>query len=281
MGAQVTHPYHSKTAVLTSKHQKLELIGPSLKSAVGLDLIEEVLDTDQLGTFSGEIERVGSPLETAIKKARLGMTATGMSLGVASEGSIGPDPLVPFLVSNIETVVFLDSELDIVVSETVRSMDIAAASLKAIPGQDLTEFLAKIGFPQQRVIAKGSAAIEKGIGSMDELAASIQRLSPQSQNGEVLIEPDYRAMYSPTRKVNIQQAAQALAVRLASTCPACTAPGWGKKDYIRGLSCSDCELYHPDAIARELETCVRCDHVQPGKLVAESLDPSRCSSCNP
>lgn len=277
----MAHPYQSQTAVLTSKHQKLELIGAPLKSAVGMNLIEEALDTDQLGTFSGEIERVGSTLETAIKKAKLGMNATGLSLGVASEGSIGPDPFVPFLVSNIETVVFVDSELDIVVSETVRSMEIASASVKALPGQDLIEFLAKIGFPEQRVIARGSTAIEKGIGSLDELGAAIQRLSPQSQNGEVLIEPDYRAMYSPTRRVNIQKAAQALAVRIASLCPECACPGWGKKDFVRGLICSDCGTSHQDAVARELQACVGCDYVQPGKLVAESLDPSRCSSCNP
>lgn len=277
----MTHPYQSKTAVLTSKHQKLELIGAPLREAVGLKLIEEALDTDQLGTFSGEIERLGTPLETAIKKARLGMDATGLTLGVASEGSIGPDPLIPFVVSNIETIVFLDSELDIVIAETIRSVDIAAARLSVTVGQDLDAFLTKLDFPRQRVIVKGAGGMEKGIDSREELDNAILRLSPEGQNGEVLIEPDYRAMHSPTRRANIQQAAEALAVRLSSLCPSCSAPGWGKKDYVRGLLCRDCGMSNPDAISRELQRCVRCDFVEPGKVIAESLDPAKCLNCNP
>lgn len=277
----MTHPYQSKTAVLTSKHQKLELIGAPLRAAVGLNLIEEPLDTDQLGTFSGEIERLDTPLETAIKKARLGMNATGLALGVASEGSIGPDPLVPFMVSDIETIVFLDSELEIVVAETIRSTEIVAARITFTPGQDLSQFLEKLGFPKQRLIVKGTHGVEKGIDSHEELEKAILRISAQSQAGLVEIEPDYRAMHSPTRRANIQQAANAIAIRLASICPSCNSPGWGKKDYVRGLECRDCGTSHPDAIVRELRCCVRCDFVQPGNLIADSLDPARCFSCNP
>jgi hypothetical protein len=278
----MTHPYNSKTAVLTSKHQKLDLLRPSLESATGLSLIEQAMDTDQLGTFSGEIERLGSPLEVAIKKAQLGMIATGLPLGVASEGSIGPDPLVPFVISNIETLVFVDQELGIVISETFRSLDIASGTTQALPGQDLTEYLIKVGFPEQRVIVKSaSGGVEKGLGSISSLEQAIEKLSLHAHESKVSLEPDYRAMHCPTRRVNIAHAAKALALRVASLCPECNAPGWGKKDFLRGLRCSDCGSDHPDAIAQELKTCVRCDFVQPGMVLAESLDPSKCFSCNP
>jgi hypothetical protein len=278
----MTHPYPSKTAVLTSKHQKLDLVRPSLESATGLSLIEQAMDTDHLGTFSGEIERLGTPLEVAIKKAQLGMIATGLPLGVASEGSIGPDPLVPFVISNIETLVFVDQELDIVISETFRSLDIVSATTKTFPGQDLTEYLAKVGFPEQRVIAKSSSGgVEKGLGSISSLEQAIAKLALEAHESSVSLEPDYRAMHCPTRRINIEHAAKALAFRVASLCPDCNAPGWGKKDFVRGLLCSDCGSDHPDAVAQELKTCVRCDFVQPGMVLAESLDPSKCFSCNP
>jgi len=278
----MTHPYNSKTAVLTSKHQKLDLLRPSLESATGLSLIEQAMDTDQLGTFSGEIERLGSPLEVAIKKAQLGMIATGLPLGVASEGSIGPDPFVPFVISNIETLVFVDQELDIVISETFRSLDIVSATTQTFPGQDLTEYLAIVGFPEQRVIAKStSGGVEKGLGSISSLEQAIAKLALEANESKVSLEPDYRAMHCPTRRVNIAYVAKALAFRVASLCPECNAPGWGKKDFVRGLRCSNCGSDHPDAIAQELKTCVRCDFFQPGIVLAESLDPSKCFSCNP
>jgi hypothetical protein len=40
-----------------------------------------------LGTFSGEIERELTPLETLQKKIRMGMEELGLPLGIASEGS--------------------------------------------------------------------------------------------------------------------------------------------------------------------------------------------------
>jgi len=64
-------------------------LGLALKPAMNLD-------TDQLGTFSGEIPRRGALLEVALRKARLGMRAPGLPLGLAGEGTFGPHPAVPF-----------------------------------------------------------------------------------------------------------------------------------------------------------------------------------------
>ena len=48
------------------------------------------VDTDRLGTFTGEVERPGPPRETALMKARLGQRATGLPRALASEGVFGP-----------------------------------------------------------------------------------------------------------------------------------------------------------------------------------------------
>ena len=100
------HPYFDQPIVLTSKHKKLILIQPAFQEIAGLTVVEQDLDTDLLGTFSGEVERAFPQLETAIRKAELGLIKTGANLGLASEGSIGPDPLIPFAISNIEHMVW-------------------------------------------------------------------------------------------------------------------------------------------------------------------------------
>ena len=65
--------YFGAQAVLTTKHEKAKAIALQLKAALGLKLETVEVDTDVLGTFTGEIEREGTPKETAIKKARLGL----------------------------------------------------------------------------------------------------------------------------------------------------------------------------------------------------------------
>ena len=125
------HPYFHKRIALTTKHDKLRLIKPAFDEYVGCELFEVNLDTDKLGTFSGEIERVAPPRETAIQKARIGMKKKGLSLGTASEGSVGPDPIVPFIHSNTEHLVLVDDEIGIVISETYRSFEITATTIMA------------------------------------------------------------------------------------------------------------------------------------------------------
>ena len=95
------HPYQGITAALATKHAKEKVVAPVFAS-LGISLQVPDIDTDLLGTFSGEIERVGTPKEVALKKARMGMKASGLAYGAASEGSIGPDPVVPFLNSDIQ-----------------------------------------------------------------------------------------------------------------------------------------------------------------------------------
>jgi len=55
------------------------------------------LDTDGLGTFTGEVERPAPPRETALLKARLAIETTGLPRALASEGSFGPHPALGFV----------------------------------------------------------------------------------------------------------------------------------------------------------------------------------------
>lgn len=276
--------YRGRTAWLSTKHEKLGLIAPAMNS-VGLEVKAITVDTDQLGTFSGEIPRVKSPLETAIAKAKLGLLETGAELGLASEGTIGPDPQNPFLVSDIETLVFIDLANDLVIHETHRSFDIVARAIELGTDADLQAFLYEVGFPDQGLIArvreKPEAAIVKGIQEQRALAEAIEQLRLASDNGMVLVETDFRAHQSPSRRKNIEQVAQKLAKRLGQHCAKCQIPGFGKLEFRTGLRCEGCGGIDKHAISQEILCCIRCDHTEPGKIVATSLPPERCGWCNP
>lgn len=275
--------YSGKVAVLTSKHQKLELIAPYFLEHLGLEVSELALDTDQLGTFSGEIARTAAPLEVAIAKARLGMAQTGLPYGLASEGSIGPDPLVPFVVSNVELMVFVDDERGIVIYEPYRSFEIASGTTQSATGEDLTEYLERVGFPEQRLIVRPGSEQTwvKGIGDLAGLKEAVRAASALSNTGVAHIECDYRAMHTPTRRINISKAAELLALRLTQICSQCQSPGFGKVTYERGLKCEACGEFDADAVTAEMKGCVSCDHTELGQLIALSLTASKCQRCNP
>ena len=279
------HPYARNRIVLTSKHEKLRLIKPAFDQIVGCELYEINLDTDQLGTFSGEIERSALPRETAIQKARLGMNATDSPLGIASEGSVGPDPLIPFIHSNIEHLVLVDDENEIVISEVYRSFEISVATVTVAPGIDINNFLQKADFPKHGLIVRpnieGKTNCIKGISNLENLLDAIQISSKLSSDGLVVIESDLRAFHSPSRQKNIQEVAKLLATRVAQLCPECQIPGWGRVGYEKGLNCSECGLENPDAVRQERLGCAKCDHIQLGKVLAVALEPVNCEFCNP
>lgn len=279
------HPYSGNRIVLTSKHEKLRLIKPAFDQIVGCELFEINLDTDQLGTFSGEIERLAPPRETAIQKARLGMNATDSTLGIASEGLVGPDPLIPFIHSNIEHLVLIDDENEIVISEVYRSFEISVATVTVAPGIDINDFLQKADFPKHGLIVRPNIENKsnciKGISDLGHLLDAIQISSKLSSDGLVVIESDLRASHSPSRQKNIQEVAKLLATRIAQLCPECQIPGWGRIGYIQGLNCSECGLENPGAIRQEQLGCAKCDHIALGKVLAVALEPAHCEFCNP
>ena len=279
------HPYKNQKIALTTKHDKLRLIAPAFTEQIGCELVEVNLDTDQLGTFTGEIERIDPPRETAIAKARLGMRATGLQIGIASEGSIGVDPLVPFLQSDIEHMVLVDDARGIVIAESYRTFEITAATITVAPGGDLTEFLADADFPNHALIVRPSGTPSnnaiKGITDPQQLFDAITSRAQISPDGLVVVESDLRAMHSPSRQKNITEAAKLLAARVAQLCPACHLPGWGRVGYERGLPCEACGRMQANAIRQERLGCVGCDHTDLGPVLATSVDPANCGGCNP
>ena len=66
--------YAGQTVALLTQHGKAQAIAPVLEPALGCRVVTvEGYDTDQLGTFTREIPRLGTQLEAARRKARIGM----------------------------------------------------------------------------------------------------------------------------------------------------------------------------------------------------------------
>ncbi|MEY4291205.1 MAG: hypothetical protein RL130_1147 [Actinomycetota bacterium] len=277
------HPYAGKSAVLATLHKKGNLIAPEFAKILKMSVEEVAIDTDSLGTFSGEIERIGSAKEIALKKARLGMSATGAVRGLASEGSIGADFYIPFIQSDVELIAFVDDEIGIEVVESYRSTEIIAHAISIDSPVDLTDFLKLADFPRHKLIVRSTEKpiyfCKKEIDSEESLYAVISE--GLQQTSSLTIESDLRAHCSPSRAKNIAKTAEKLALRLNQLCPECSSPGWGIVGFEKGLPCSECGEVAEEALKSEILGCARCSCTQKGKVLAEAIDPSRCNLCNP
>ena len=80
---------------------------------------------------------------------------------------------------------------------------------------------------------------------------------------------------------NIRRAAEDLATKLSSPCPACGSPGYAVIEQVSGLPCAACGA--PTRAPRaDVWGCVRCGQRDTRKRSdAVAADPGRCDYCNP
>ncbi len=281
-------PYRGQRAVLTTMHGKEAVIAPVLRERLGLTVVTApALDTDALGTFSGEVPRAGTMLEAAVAKARLGMTDSGLTIGIASEGSYGPHPHIPFVAGGIELLVLVDDTRGIVVTEHLVEDAPVFDHAFARTSEELEPFLERIGFPDHAVVVKPAtdavaATVYKGLRRRDELEAAVGTCASLSGDGRALVQTDMRAHMNPTRMDSIRRLASALADRLSCQCPSCSAPGYGQVGAESGLPCEDCGA--PSLMVRHrVFACVACDHQerQPRLDNRAYADSGHWPLCNP
>lgn len=277
--------YAGQSIALLTQHGKERVIAPVLQAATGC-LVQRVdgFDTDQLGTFTREIPRAGTQREAARQKARLGMTLSGLGCGLGSEGAFGPDPATGLLPWNVELLVFIDEQEGI---EVVGSAQGAAchAQLLTDAWADAEAFARQVDFPTQQLVLRPNGDDHpspcKGIAHWDVLATAFRQAQANSRNGLVLLETDLRAHANPTRMAMIQRAAQDLAQKLQSHCPACGSPGFWTVDRIAGLPCADCGA--PTRVTQAwIDGCLKCDcrTTRPREDLTLA-DPRHCDHCNP
>jgi hypothetical protein len=290
--------YRGTHIALATMHGKFDALAPAFSTLGATLVVAENIDTDALGTFSGEVARRQPPLETAVAKARLAMVTTGLPLGLATEGSFGPDPVIGMVPLHREIAVLVDDTRGIIVNEQFNSHETnytgcwLGAKDIAMDGTQVNSTLGdaqllRWGFPEHALIVRSEpfapgGAVRKGIVDRAALEIAIRDCLAASPEGRVRVETDMRAHLNPTRMRNIAILGERLVQRLRQHCPQCDAPGFGRTDVVTGLPCEACDMPTSGVLA-EVYACVACGHCEqrPRSDGRAFADPAHCDRCNP
>jgi len=281
----MTSPFQGQTIALLTQHGKERVIAPVLEPALGCHILRvEGFDTDRLGSFTRDIPRLGSQIEAARQKARIGMELSGHPLGLASEGSFGPDPFTQMFEWNTEVLVLLDARTGLEVTGVAQGPG-KSAHLSTRHWDELEAFAQREGFPAHQLVLRPQhqedPRICKGIDNWPALRHTFEHCLSLSSSGQVFAELDLRAFANPSRMRRIEEAATDLLRRLQSACPACGAPGYAVVERLTGLPCAACGT--PTSAPRaDRWQCLCCPH---GEVLARTdrtaADPGQCPRCNP
>ncbi|MHB1395043.1 MAG: DUF6671 family protein [Clostridia bacterium] len=277
--------YYDRKIVLLTKHSKEEVIKPILELETGCELITESrFDTDKLGTFSRDIKRPKSQLDTARLKIKKGMKLTNADIGIASEGSFGSHPIAP-IPWNVELVLLYDKKEKFEIYGVHESSDTNFNHKKAKNYEEVLLFAEKIGFPEHYLILRpdheNSNKIIKDVNSYEKLREAYFKCSELSKMGDVFVETDMRAHANPTRMKNIQKATENLVSKLLSLCPNCDSPGFIVTEVVRGLPCELCGLAS-EMVLKYIYICYKCKHKKVEYFPNGHTTPAQyCNYCNP
>lgn len=277
--------FEGRKIVIATKHKKEEAIAPILKAELGLEgFVLDDYDTDVFGTFTGEVERVGSPIETLRKKAERAMDYSGVDLAISSEGSFGPHPTIFFVPAGDELLMLMDRKNDLEIVARSINTDTNFGSAEVQSEDELLAFAERSLFPSHGLILsvynENHPEFIKGITSKDSLLSAFRELKKNTK--QVHVQTDMRAMYNPTRMKNISIACHVLMKNIKSVCPVCSTPGFSVADVRSGLPCSLCGRPTKSTLAHQY-VCKKCGKEEirtyPNLKVEE--DPTFCDYCNP
>lgn len=283
-------PFRAGTrAVLATMHGKERVIAPILREALDLDVVLAAgLDTDTFGTFTREIDRPGTQVETVRLKARAGLGMDpAAGIGIASEGSFFAHPHIPFVPVAREIVMLLERHGGLEIAGIDEGIEtnfghvvatgieaaMAFAEASGFPAHGLVVMACKDGQPAPHLLARKDM---DSAGSLADAIGQAIRLS-----GAAHVETDMRAHRNPTRMAAIARATHDLVQRLRSRCPVCERPGFAAVGRVPGLPCRACGAPTRQVMATRMG-CGRCGHeVIEERLDASSADPATCDVCNP
>ncbi len=288
-------PYHRARIAVGTRHGKQHQLAPAFREVLDARLITPPrLDTDRFGTFTGERPRPGAAADAARGKARLAMEATGLPHGLASEASYGPMGGLGWtgigvtgigVTGHEEILLFCDDGLGIEVLEGYRTTSVPGSSARVAGYDDVPRGLVS-ALPHQALIVRPCGEppdpdrIIKGITGAEALRTAIAAAAALSTENLAVVEPDLRAHHNPSRRRVLIRLAATLARRLATRCPRCATPGFGRTGNEAGLPCRICAT--PTPLPRsEIHSCPACPHRIERPVPAVWADPAVCPECNP
>lgn len=278
--------FENKSFSVATKHKK-EIVFSNVFSQLGLSFVPAPeIDTDILGTFTGEVERKYSPLETAVHKAKLlAAKLNNVDFIIANEGTFGPHPYIPFVASDSEVIVLYDTKNENYFYIHDVSTETNFAEKEIVSFEQLHDFLEQVKFPSHALIVSamsnnGVQHFEKAIQDKTVLKEAINRLFALSKNGLVKVQTDMRAHLNPTRMNFIKQCTLKFVDELKNTCPKCDYPQFKIKRTERGLPCYNCNT-PTQSINKYIYECVNCKYIEEKRNEKEFEDPIYCEICNP
>lgn len=277
--------FKGRTLIIATMHKKERVIAPILEKELGVhcNTIPN-LNTDNFGTFTGEIERIDTPMETVKAKALAALEKTNENLVVASEGSFGPHPSCFFISANEEIVVLIDTKNDLEIRGWYLTTVTNFSHQEISDLNEMKEFEELIGFPEHGIILKTKdkthkQRIWKSFRDSEALRLKVGELLKKGLT--VFAETDMRAMNNPTRLKAIEFATIDLVENVKSVCPQCNAPGFSVSELIRGLRCSLCNL-PTKSVKAYIFKCKKCNYsCERSKEDITQEDPMYCDFCNP
>jgi hypothetical protein len=266
-------------------HDKERVIAPLLKEALDMHVtVPHGFNSDLFGTFTRDIARTGNQLETARAKALAAMELTGCDLGIASEGSFGADPQLPFIQSNLELVLLVDRKNNIEIRGHHRSATTCAVGAYVSTFEEALTKAHSWGFPDHGVILRAHEhlplLVEKNITSEEELKKCFNTLQANPLLTSLYLETDMRAHRNPTRMENIRSATEDLIRNCLSCCPKCNTPGFVSTHALPGAVCRECER-NTDRPKGSVYECFSCGYTEERLVEGVMVDPGECQYCNP
>ncbi len=275
------HPYANTRIGLATIHSKEQAIAPPFRRLLAANVVvAPEIDTDSLGTFSGEIQRNDELTFTAVIKAEMAFATLDVDCALASEGSYGPIDRVPLNAGGVEIMAFVDRKRGVKIVETLMTHRTNWRMWRFKAGDPLVPAAAKaLRFPEYGVfVMKNSDYSQpvKGLETVDEIVSAVDREASRSDDGLALMIADMRAHRNPTRMKVLRALGWKLATRLAHLCPKCSVPGFGHIDSRRGLPCGGPTHY----VHFEIDGCNACGHAvaRPRK---DGLNVAPKLSCQP
>ena len=256
--------FKGRKIVIATMHGKEKVIAPLLEKELGVEIIvPKNFNSDQFGTFTRDIKRVGSQLEAARAKVYKAMRIADVDLGISSEGSFGEHPSVAFVQSNIELLLFVDIKNGYEILGHHRTLKINMDRRYVSSVEEAMDFANKIGFPETGIIVRKSehelTDIYKEIKTQEDFVKKVNKILSLPFTKKVFLETDMRAHRNPTRMKAIKNATLDLLKNITAMCPKCGAPGFVVVDFEKGLKCSLCGV-PTELPIKDIYQCSKCDY---------------------
>lgn len=279
--------FDGKKIGIVSMHDKYGLLKADLQKSLKLiPFAVTSVNTDEFGTFSGEIERKQDALSTLRLKCDAGKNRfPEVDLFLASEGSFGPHPELFFSSANEELILLKDYRNDKEYIGRTVTTNTNYSRLRSNNKDEIEAFIKNIGFPHHGILLKieSSGATDlwhKNLTNWDELHSILHQYPTNSCFIEV--RTDMRAHRNPTRQEAIKSCLKNLITQIESNCPACHSVYFTLDQIIPGLPCKACS-FPTKSTLKYVYKCQFCKYEQEQLFPKNKKheDPQFCDFCNP